>query len=180
MCCSQLCTYGGLTQCSHSFRSELSPTICNSPWPCYPFISHISRLWFYPLLCRSIVCQYEQSFTLFCPSNCSPSVCHDHAWPLPRPSQYSNPSPATPKLIAVPQLNSGHYVSLRPRTSHIVFQPQAWSKPGISDLSPSLDETPNLVWPLLDSQLYYSSILDAMLISDPGLPCTFFLARSPV
>ena len=28
--------------------------------------------------------------------------CHDHAQPLPRPSQYSNPSPATPKLIAAP------------------------------------------------------------------------------
>ena len=43
--------------------------------------------------------------------------CHDHAQPLPRPSHNSNPSPATPKLIAVSQLNSRHYVSLWPRTS---------------------------------------------------------------
>ena len=28
--------------------------------------------------------------------------CHDHAQPLPRLSQYSDPSPATPKLIAAP------------------------------------------------------------------------------
>lgn len=28
--------------------------------------------------------------------------CHDHAQPLPRPSQYSDPSLATPKLIAAP------------------------------------------------------------------------------
>ena len=28
------------------------------------------------------------------------SGCHDRAQPLPRPSQYSDPSPATPKLIA--------------------------------------------------------------------------------
>ena len=49
--------------------------------------------------------------------------CHDCAQPLPRSSQYSDPSPATPKLIAVPQLNSGHYISLQPRTvgyKHIV------------------------------------------------------------
>ena len=45
------------------------------------------------------------------------TFCHDHAQPLPRPSHNSNPSPATPKLIAVPQLNSGHYVNLWPRTS---------------------------------------------------------------
>ena len=42
--------------------------------------------------------------------------CHDHAQPLPRPSQYSDPSLATPKLIAVPQLNPGHYVNLWPST----------------------------------------------------------------
>ncbi|KIM61353.1 hypothetical protein SCLCIDRAFT_25985, partial [Scleroderma citrinum Foug A] len=44
-------------------------------------------------------------------------ICHDHAQPLPRPSRNSNPSPATPKLIAVPQLNSGCYINPRPRTS---------------------------------------------------------------
>ena len=44
-------------------------------------------------------------------------TCHDHAQPPPRPSHNSDPSPATPKLIAVPQLNPGHYVNLRPRTS---------------------------------------------------------------
>ena len=76
-------------------------------------------------------------------------MCHDRAQPLPRPSCNSDPSPATPKLVAIPQLNSGHYINLQPRTSSIVSQPQAWSNPGISDLSPSLDETPNLVWPLL-------------------------------
>ena len=75
-----------------------------------------------------------------------------------------------PKLVAVPQLNSGHYINPRPRTSSIVSQPQAWSNPGTSDLSPGLDETPNLVWPLLDPQLYYSSILDATPIPGPGLP----------
>ena len=106
--------------------------------------------------------------------------CHDCAQPLPRPSCNSNPSPAIPKLIAVPQLNSRHYVSLWPRTSCIIFQPHAQSNPGISDLSPSLDETLNLVRPLLDSQLCYSSIPDAMLIPSPGLPSIFFLARSPV
>ncbi|KIM56856.1 hypothetical protein SCLCIDRAFT_29284 [Scleroderma citrinum Foug A] len=88
-------------------------------------------------------------------------LCHDHAQPPPRPSHNSDPSLATPKLIAVPQLNPGHYVNLQPRTS-------------------SLDETPNLVRPLLDPQLYYSSILDATPIPGPGLPHTFFLARSPV
>ena len=44
-------------------------------------------------------------------------TCHDHAQPPPRPSHNSDPSPATPKLIAVPQLNPGHYVNLQPRTS---------------------------------------------------------------
>ena len=44
-------------------------------------------------------------------------MCHDRAQPLPRPSHNSDPSPATPKLIAAPQLNSGHYVNLLPRTS---------------------------------------------------------------
>ncbi|KIM60370.1 hypothetical protein SCLCIDRAFT_26704 [Scleroderma citrinum Foug A] len=87
--------------------------------------------------------------------------CHDRAQPPPRPSHNSDPSPATPKLIAVPQLNPGHYVNLRPRTSFI-------------------DKTPNLVWPLLDPQLYYSSIPDATPIPGPGLPHTFFLARSLV
>ena len=29
-------------------------------------------------------------------------ICHDRAQPPPRPSQYSDPSPATPKLIAAP------------------------------------------------------------------------------
>ena len=43
--------------------------------------------------------------------------CHDRAQPPPRPSHNSDPSPASPKLIAVPQLNPGHYVNLRPRTS---------------------------------------------------------------
>ena len=37
-----------------------------------------------------------------------------------------------------------------PGLPRIVFQPHAWSNPGIPDLSPSLDETPNLVRPLLD------------------------------
>ena len=106
--------------------------------------------------------------------------CHDCAQPLPRPSRNSDPSPATPKLIAIPQLNSRRYINPQPRTSSIVSQPQARSNPGTSDLSPSLDETPNLVQPLLDPQLYYSSILDAMPIPGPGLPCIFFLARSPV
>ena len=51
--------------------------------------------------------------------------CHDHAQPLPRPNHNSDPSPATPKLIAIPQLNSGHYINLWPRTPHIIFQSQA-------------------------------------------------------
>ena len=67
-----------------------------------------------------------------------------------------------------------------PELPHIVFWPRAQPNPGISDLSPSLDETPNLVRPLLDPQLYYSSIPDATPIPGPGLPHTFFLARSPV
>ena len=106
--------------------------------------------------------------------------CHDRAQPLPRPSHNSDPSPATPKLVAIPQLNSGRYINPQPRTSSIVSQPQARSNPGTSDLSPSLDETPNLVWLLLDPQLYYSSIPDATPIPGPGLPRTFFLARSLV
>ena len=32
----------------------------------------------------------------------TPWRCHDRAQPLPSPSQYSDPSPATPKLIAAP------------------------------------------------------------------------------
>ena len=52
--------------------------------------------------------------------------CHDCAQPLPRPSQYSDPSPATPKLM------------------------------------------------------HPSSIPDATPIPSPGLPRTFFLARSLV
>ncbi|KIM56831.1 hypothetical protein SCLCIDRAFT_29259 [Scleroderma citrinum Foug A] len=88
-------------------------------------------------------------------------ACHDCAQPLPRPSRNSDSSPATPKLIAVPQLNPGHYVNLQPRTSF-------------------LDETLNLVQLLLDPQLYYSSIPDATPIPSPGLPHIFFLARSPV
>ena len=34
--------------------------------------------------------------------NLSSGKCHDHAQPPPRPSQYSDPNPATPKLIATP------------------------------------------------------------------------------
>ena len=64
-----------------------------------------------------------------------------------------------------------------PGLPRIVFWPHAWSNPGTSDLSPSLDETPNLVRLLLDPQLYYSSIPDAMPIPSPGLSCIFFLAR---
>ena len=67
-----------------------------------------------------------------------------------------------------------------PGLPRIVFWPRAQSNPGTSDLSPSLDETLNLVWLLLDPQLYYSSIPDATPIPGPGLPRTFFLARSPV
>ena len=67
-----------------------------------------------------------------------------------------------------------------PGLPRIVFWPRAQSNPGTSDLSPSLDETPNLVRPLLDPQLYYSSILDATPIPGPGLPHTFFLTRSLV
>ncbi|KIM61377.1 hypothetical protein SCLCIDRAFT_25864 [Scleroderma citrinum Foug A] len=37
--------------------------------------------------------------------------------PPPRPSRNSDPSLATPKLIAAPQLNPRHYVNLWPRTS---------------------------------------------------------------
>ena len=48
---------------------------------------------------------------------CVVYICHDRAQPLPRPSCNSDPSPATPKLIAVPQLNPRHYVNLWPRTS---------------------------------------------------------------
>ena len=80
---------------------------------------------------------------------CGVDHCHDCAQPLPRPSRNSDPSLATPKLVAVPQLNSGCYINPQPRTSSIVSQPQARSNPGISDLSPSLDETLNLVRPLL-------------------------------
>ena len=43
-----------------------------------------------------------------------------------------------------------------PGLPRIVFWPRGQSNPGTSDLSPSLDETPNLVRPLLDPQLYYS------------------------
>ena len=108
------------------------------------------------------------------------SSCHDHARPLPRPSHNSDPSLATPKLIAVPQLNSGHYISLRPRTPPHCLPANLRSNPSISDLSPSLDKTLNLVQLLLDPQLSYSSILDATPIPGPGLPRTFFLARSLV
>ena len=52
----------------------------------------------------------------------------------------------------------------------MVFQPDARSNSGIPVLSPSLDETLNLVRLLLDPQLSYSSIPDAMPIPSPGLP----------
>ena len=55
-----------------------------------------------------------------------------------------------------------------------------WSVMTMPNLHLGLDETLNLVRPLLDPQLYYSSIPDAMPIPSPGLPCIFFLARSPV
>ena len=67
-----------------------------------------------------------------------------------------------------------------PGLSCIIFQQHTWFNPATSDLSPSLDETLNLVWLLLDPQLYYGSIPDAMSILSPGLPHIFFLARSPV
>ena len=51
-------------------------------------------------------------------------ICHDHAQPLPRPSQYSDPSPATPKLIAAPQLNSGRYAHSRSWTSPYLLPSQ--------------------------------------------------------
>ena len=54
-----------------------------------------------------------------------------------------------------------------PGLPRIVFQPDAWPNPGIPDLSPSLDETLNLVRPLLDPQLSYSITLDAMPIPGP-------------
>ena len=50
------------------------------------------------------------------------------------------------------------------------------SNPGIPDLSPSLDETLNLVRPLLDPQLYHSTTLGAMPVSGPGLPSYLLLA----
>ena len=55
-----------------------------------------------------------------------------------------------------------------------------WSNPGIPDLFPSLDQTSNLVWPLLALQLLYSITLVAMPISSPGLPPYLLLARPPV
>ena len=67
-----------------------------------------------------------------------------------------------------------------PGLPRIIFWPRAQSNPGTSDLSPSLDKTPNLVQLLLDPQLYYHSILDATPIPGPGLPHIFFLPRSSV
>ena len=67
-----------------------------------------------------------------------------------------------------------------PGLPSIVSQPDAQSNPGTSDLFPSLDKTLNLVQLFLDPQLSYSSIPDAMPILGPGLPCIFFLARSPI
>ena len=54
------------------------------------------------------------------------------------------------------------------------------SNPSIPELSASLDETPNLVWPLLALQLHYSITPAAMPIPSPGLPPYLLLARPPV